>query len=40
MNQVDDAVGEISREVRAVVVAAVFAQAAGHVDAGKALAQR
>ena len=40
MNQVDDAVGEVGREVRPVVVAAVFPQAAGHVDAGKAFPQR
>ena len=40
MNQVDDAVGEVGREVRPVVVAAVFPQAPRHVDAGKAFPQR
>ncbi len=40
VDQVDDAVGEIGREVRAVVSAAVLAQAAGDVDAGVALAER
>src|ERR1022692_267146 len=39
MNQVHDAIGEVGREVRAVVGAAVFAQAASHVHAGKALGQ-
>ena len=40
VNQVDDAIGEIGREVRAVVGAAVLAQAAGDVDARIALAER
>ena len=39
MNQVDDAIGEIGGEVRSVVGAAVFAQAAGYVDAGEALGE-
>ena len=39
MNQVDDAIGEIGREIGAVVGAAVLAQAAGHVHAGEALGQ-
>ena len=40
VDQVDDPVGEVGREVRAVVGAAVFAQAAGYVDARVAFAQR
>ena len=39
MDQVDDAIGEIGREVRAVVGAAVLAQAAGDVHAREALGQ-
>jgi len=39
MNQVDDAIGEIGREVRAVVGAAVLAQAARDVHAREALGQ-
>src|ERR1017187_7721033 len=39
MNQVDDAIGEVGGEVRAVIGAAILAQAAGHVDARKALGQ-
>src|SRR5208282_2298263 len=39
MNQVDDAIGEIGREVWAVVGAAILAQAAGHVHAREALGQ-
>ena len=40
MNQVHDAIGEIGREVRAVVGAAVLAQAARHINARKGLGQR
>ena len=40
VNQVDDAIGQIGREIRAVVRAAVLAQPPRHVNPGKALAQR
>jgi hypothetical protein len=39
MNQVDDAISEIGREVRAVVCAAVLAQAAGYVHARETLGE-
>ena len=39
MNQIDDAIGKIGREVRAEVGAAVLAQAAGDVDAREALGE-
>ena len=39
VNQIDDAIGEIGREVGAVIGAAIFAQAAGYEDAGIALGQ-
>ncbi len=39
VDQVDDAVGEVGREERSVVGAAVFAQAARYIDARIALAQ-
>ena len=40
VNQIDDAVGQIGREVGTVVDAAVFAQAAGDVNPRPALAER
>src|SRR5262249_15672306 len=39
VDQVHDAIGQIGREVRAIVRAAVFAKTAGYVHPGKALAQ-
>src|SRR5579863_10772813 len=39
MNEIENAVRQIGREVRAVVGAAVLAQAAGDVDARRALSQ-
>jgi hypothetical protein len=39
VNEIDDAIGKIGREVRPVVSAAVLAQAAGDVDARPALTQ-
>ncbi len=40
MNQFDDAVGEIAREVGSVVGGAVFAQTAGDKDLGIAIGER
>ena len=40
MNEVDDAIGEVAGEVGSVIGAAILAQAAGDVDARKALAER
>src|SRR5208283_2854850 len=37
MNQVDDAISEIGRKVRTIICAAVLAQSARHIDAGKTL---
>ena len=39
MDQVDDSVGQIGREVRPVISAAIFAQTPSHVDARPALAK-
>ena len=40
VNQIDDAVGEVGREVGTIVDAAILAQTAGDVDPRPALAQR
>ena len=40
VNQVDNAIGEIGREVRAGINAAILAQSARDVDARKALGER
>ena len=40
VNQVHNAIGQVGGEVRAVIKAAIFPQAAGDVNAGKALPRR
>ena len=39
MDELDDAVGEVSREIRTVVGRAIFAQPAGDEDLGKAIGE-
>ena len=40
MDQIDNAIRQVGREVRAIVSAAIFAQSARHIDARPAFAQR